>query len=171
MGYQLGYRRRQATPLQRFCAKVNITPGRCWEWTDHLNNGYGRLKIGTGYVPAHVFAYETFIGPIPAGLEPDHLCRNRACANPLHLELVSHSENVKRGNAGLHTALKERAKTHCPQGHPYNTANTYLAPNGWRKCRICRRSQQRSSFRKPEVKAGYLRRQREYRQRKRQEVI
>jgi len=170
-GYKLGYRRREASALQRFCAKVSITPGRCWEWQGSLRRGYGRIKIDGHYVPAHVFSYETFIGTVPKGLRLDHLCRNRACVNPLHVEPVTHIENVRRGDAGKHTALKERAKAHCPKGHPYSPENTYVTPKGWRKCRICRREQQRRSYQKPEVKAGYTRRQRKYRARKREVAV
>lgn len=127
-GYKLGYRRREATPLQRFCAKVQIAPGRCWEWTGQLRNGYGRIKVDGHSIQAHIFSYETFLGSIPEGLELDHLCRNRACVNPLHLEPVTRSINVRRGIGPLIAALKQKAKTHCPQGHPYSLENPIWLP-------------------------------------------
>ena len=161
--YSLGYRRGQATSLQRFFAKVKIAPGGCWEWQDSLRDGYGRFNIGCRRVSAHRFAYETFVGPIPDGLEPDHLCRNRSCVNPFHLEPVTRSVNMKRGDAGLATALRERAKTHCPGGHPYDAVNTYVDRKGWRKCRPCRRQQAKAIWRNPARRANALERQRRYR--------
>ena len=87
------------------------------------------------------------------------------------LEPVTRRQSMRIHNAGQYTAQKERSKTHCPKGHPYTPENTYVAPNGWRKCRICRREQHRRSYQKPEVKAGYTRRQREYRVRKREVIV
>ena len=87
----------------RFWAKVCVMPSGCWEWTarrDH--NGYGRFRIGSltdgsrQMVFAHRLAYETLIGPIAEGLESDHLCRNRACVWPTHIEPVTRSVNVQR---------------------------------------------------------------------------
>ena len=85
---------------------------------------------------AHRFAYETFVGPIPEGLTIDHLCRIRHCVNPEHLEAVTDRVNILRGE-GI-SAQHARA-THCPQGHPYDLINTYVAPDGDRDCRDCRR--------------------------------
>lgn len=144
----------------RFWAKVNkggpIPPhrpdlGPCWEWMAHRNKrGYGRFGITwKRTVLAHRFAYEQANGPIPDGLEPDHLCRNHACVNDTHLELVTHQTNVRRGEAGTNRIREAALITHCPQGHPYNEANTYVATrrNGTthRHCRICRAQQTRDS--------------------------
>lgn len=75
-----------------------------------------------------------FVGPIPDGLVIDHLCRNPQCVNPMHLEPVTPEENTRRGIGGWNT----RAKTHCPQGHPYSGANLYINPtSGARVCRTC----------------------------------
>lgn len=84
----------------RFWLRVHKTDD-CWLWTSTLRRGYGRFWIAPGrFVPAHRFAYELLVGPIPEGLELDHLCRNPACVNPAHLDPVTHRENVRRGKRG-----------------------------------------------------------------------
>lgn len=119
--------------------------GVCWLWTAFLGTGgYGMfgLKVGDKHrvVRAHRFAYELLVGLIPEGLHIDHLCRNRGCVNPTHLEPVTQRENNLRGESPI---AKEAAKTHCPQGHPYDEANTVVEQRGHgrtaRRCRICRR--------------------------------
>jgi hypothetical protein len=89
------------SPEQRFWRHVVRDPDtECWEWTAaRKNGGYGSLAIGRGNVYAHRFAYEMLVGPIPTNLELDHLCRNRGCANPAHLEPVTRRVNVLRGRA------------------------------------------------------------------------
>jgi hypothetical protein len=107
-------------------------PTSCWLWTGPLSNfGYGRL--GTLYV--HRLVYELMVAAIPEGLHMDHLCRNRRCCNPWHLEPVSARVNVLRG-AGPSAACA--AMTHCPKGHPFDEDNTYVTPAGRRQCRTCR---------------------------------
>lgn len=89
-------------PAARFWAKVDRTTGdACWPWTARLDrDGYGTLKMPTGRsIRAHRFAYELLVGPIPEGLVIDHLCRNRRCVNPAHLEPVTAEENWRRGDA------------------------------------------------------------------------
>jgi hypothetical protein len=101
-------------------------------------NGYGRISRGgrrAAYIPVHRAAWELAGGTIPAGLEIDHLCRNRLCCNPAHLEPVIHRVNVLRGE-GL--AARNAVKTHCPRGHPYNETNTRYSA-GRRHCRTCAR--------------------------------
>ena len=134
----------------RFWAKVRIGAipahrpdlGACWEWTGAKRHGYGACHVGSRtdgtrkMVQVHRWAYEQLIGPIPSGLEPDHLCRNHACMNATHLELVTHSENLRRGEHW------QRRKTHCPLGHPYAGANLYMKPRGGRECWACRTSRQ-----------------------------
>lgn len=117
----------------------------CWFYAGYIaKNGYGMLHNieSRKTLYAHRFVYENLVGHIPDGLELDHLCRNRSCINPDHLEPVTRAENVRRGLAGEITAARQRAKTSCPQGHPYDAENTYIWRNR-RDCRICRREARR----------------------------
>lgn len=134
----------RVTPAQasRFWTKVQKTD-TCWIWTAYQCEGYGRFGIGTAgnrtMACAHRVAWELVHGPVPDGLELDHLCRNPSCVNPDHLEPVTHQENVRRGLAAVLGGQRQRAKTHCPQGHPYDERNTYRSPaTGKRQCRCCR---------------------------------
>lgn len=130
-------RRINDTVEVRFWAKVDKT-GECWLWLGLLNGkGYGtgfRVSKERRSVLAHRWAWEMAHGPIPEGLEIDHLCRNRACVRLDHLEAVEHAINVQRG-------LKGVLYTHCKQGHPMITANLKISRRtGARSCRECHRS-------------------------------
>lgn len=117
------------TRLERVMLHVEQR-GECWVWTAYTENGYGRLSIQSQPgLYAHRVAYEEMVGEIPPGLHLDHLCRNRACVNPWHLEPVTVLVNVRRG-AG------HGSETHCPKGHAYDEANTYRY-GGRRYCRAC----------------------------------
>lgn len=128
-------------PLEeRFWAMVaKGEPNECWEWTGgRTGSGYGLFNLGSRDGPtvvAHRYAYESAVGPILGQLELDHLCRNRGCVNPNHLEPVTHGENMRRADVvfGIRSAA-----THCPKGHPYDEANTGRW-NGRRHCRACAR--------------------------------
>lgn len=138
--------------LARFEAKYILLEG-CWHWVGaKLQSGYGRFKVASKVVQAHLASYEHFIGPVPEGLELDHLCRNRACVNPFHLEPVTRSENVLRGDGPLVTRLRHQQRTHCPKGHPYDEKNTYLwqHPKGYmlRDCRACTNERRREKRRR-----------------------
>lgn len=126
----------------RLLAKVHaVGPAECWWWMGELDrHGYGRVRVSSPQrrsTGAHRAVYEELVGPVPEGLEIDHLCRNPRCVNPGHLEPVTHAENGRRGRAGEVNAARQRAKTHCPQGHPYDGDNLYVRPNG-RGCKACR---------------------------------
>lgn len=123
-------------PIDRLMEKVVIVDDLgCWEFTGCTGgDGYGWLRIGARAHAAHRVTYEHFVGPIPDGLTLDHLCRNRLCVNPHHLEPVTRGENVMRG---VGFAPVNKAKTHCPHGHEYSPENTYRNRRGWRACRAC----------------------------------
>ena len=132
--------------LDRFLARIT-QDGDCWLWTGGLNGvGYGQFFIGgagTGKCYAHRWSYEFHIGPIPEGLHLDHLCRNRACVNPWHLEPVTLRENVLRG---VSKAALNALKTHCPKGHPLAGDNLSIGSKGERRCRECARVQSRNKY-------------------------
>ncbi len=127
-------------PQERFWEKVNKTEG-CWLWTGCCDkrDGYGIFRVKDGKRRAHIFAYETLVGPIHEGKELDHLCHNPSCVNPAHLEPVTHRVNCQRGIAGSVNRNRQKAKTHCPKGHPYDLFNTIFSKDGRRCCRICGR--------------------------------
>ena len=128
-------------PIEQRIKDKSRMEGHCLVFTGTKVKGYGQIRREgprKGQIYTHVWAYETYIGPVPHGLQLDHLCRNRACFNVAHLEPVTHAENVQRGLAGQATGDRQRAKTHCPKGHPYSGDNLYTNPRSYRNCRECR---------------------------------
>jgi len=129
--------------IERFCAKVLKTED-CWLWTGAKSGGYGLIKKNGSTILAHRAAFGFRYGAnIPAGLTIDHLCRNRGCVNPAHLEVVTSRENILRGAS---IQAKNAAKTYCLRGHPFSKENTmfYRSHRGVaRICRECSRTRKR----------------------------
>jgi hypothetical protein len=128
--------------LSRFLAKVQ-PHGDCWIWTASLTRGYGTIQINGKYKYAHRLAFEWAGGAIPHGLQIDHLCRNRACVNPGHLEPVTSRENTLRGSG---IPAENKRKTHCVNGHEFTPENTVSYVAGIRQCRECFRIRSRRRY-------------------------
>lgn len=152
-----------STPvIDRLLSRVTVDPNsNCWRWNGSVTHGgYGRIKVTTSQAAyVHRVTYEALVGPIPCGMELDHLCRVRSCVNPEHLEPVTRTVNNQRAHS-YHSA-----KTSCPQGHPYDEENT-LTSGGKRHCRACRRRKAAERRQRPDVKAYQAAKAREYRSRK-----
>lgn len=130
-------------PLTRILEHTNQS-GDCWTWDlQHDHNGYALVRLSNPRRTArvHRVLYEFLVGPIPDGMELDHLCRNRGCVNPAHLEPVTHRENMLRGDT---VAATNARATHCKHGHEFTAANTYWRPDGDRDCRCCRADRSRA---------------------------
>lgn len=135
------------TELDRFHSKYEQgADDECWEWSGTMySNGYGMFALSRNgsskvkYALAHRYSYEVRVGEVPEGLVLDHLCRNRGCINPGHLEPVTTRENLVRGEGFV--GVQSR-RTHClRKGHPLSGENLYVSPKGGRGCRKCRTEQ------------------------------
>jgi hypothetical protein len=133
--------------IRRIFHKIRITPNGCWEWTASGHSGYGSLTFRRKGYLTHRFMYAWLVAPIPIGLggdipQLDHLCRNRRCCNPAHLELVSLAENLRRGIGPHH-----RRRTHCINGHPMPEARlSKLTGRMERRCILCQRGRLRAHY-------------------------
>jgi hypothetical protein len=130
------------TTLERFMRKVRILDNGCWEWLGaRTPYGYGNFgwEGHNGMGLSHRFAYESLIGKVPKGKELDHLCKNKWCVNPKHLEPVTHQENMMRGYSSDYIKLRRRLKARCPHGHLFTKNNTKINYRGARVCKTCER--------------------------------
>jgi len=127
--------------LAKVLARVDFAD--CWEWTGPVDrDGYGKVSLGAGINRRpHRVVWEGLVARIDAGLHIDHLCKNRRCVNPDHIQPVTPQENIRRSAS---RATLNASKTHCAEGHPYDAVNTYHY-KGRRDCRICRRAAGRRS--------------------------
>lgn len=141
--------RPKQTPVERFHALTRVGPvpsnrpelGECWLWKGYVAPGrYAQFKVDGQPHLAHRWSYMTFVGPIPAGMQIDHLCVTPRCVRPTHLEPVTGRENLLRGRT---FQAENAAKTECVNGHPFDEANTHITPKGTRRCRACGRDQAR----------------------------
>lgn len=124
-------------PEVRLARDLDKQEDGCWIFHGSDGNQWGhqRWQVNGKRHLVHRWMYERLVGPIPAGLVLDHLCRVPACCNPDHLEPVTQAENVRRGESLL--GLNAR-KTHCKRGHAFDVSNTHVTPQGYRQCRTCR---------------------------------
>lgn len=122
-----------ATPLaDRIRDSSSVTESGCWQWQRYTyGNGYAAISVAGKQRLAHRVSYEVSVGPIPEGMVIDHLCRNKRCVNPAHLEVVTSRENTRRA-----------MRTHCINGHEFDEENTWMH-EGKRYCRACRRKRAR----------------------------
>lgn len=139
----------------RICEKTG-----CWIWEKGKTScGYGATYCEGIFFSTHVSSYELYIGPVERGFELDHLCRNRSCCNPNHLEKVLHRENLIR--SPISRTFQNIQATHCPQGHEYNSENTIVRRNA-RECLQCKRDRDRRFYQKRKDNPDFLARRREY---------
>lgn len=126
----------------------------CWVWkgAPFQTSGYCRIKMCGKSVLAHRAVYESLVGPIAAGMQIDHLCRNRRCVNPVHLEVVTAKVNQARGTS---PASLNASKTVCDRGHELSGANLFVRSDGRRRCRTCERASQARLRQKPESKSRH----------------
>ena len=126
--------------LARLLIKATPDENGCWVWQKKSRGRQGyALAHGPEYrmALAHRLAYEALVGPIPEGLQLDHLCFNPPCINPAHLEPVTRAENMRRA--------RERY-THCKNGHEFNDENTRITAAGARQCLPCKREYERAYY-------------------------
>lgn len=144
----------KATWVDRFLARIPDEPDEqnCWNWQGGVHaSGYAGFKKNKDHKQqyAHRVSYELFRGPIPDGLTIDHLCRNRGCVNPEHLEAVPIGVNVRRGH---NPCARNARKTHCLRGHPLSGDNLIVTRPGHRGCRTCKAAKDHERYHRNKAK-------------------
>lgn len=136
-------RRHAQTRVAKMAKWSRLDPvSGCVLWAGAIDSdGYGRVRFRDKTPPAHRAAYELAHGPIPDGLQIDHLCRVRSCVNPEHLEAVTTQTNTLRGEG---ISAQHARKTTCPLGHPFDM--TWKSTPSRRRCRACRNTQRRMRY-------------------------
>lgn len=129
--------------MQRFFSKIKFNEKTtCWDWMASTDkDGYGQFWLNKKYHKAHRVSYELIKGVLTKGLTLDHLCKNKKCCNPEHLEQVSIQTNLKRAFHQISTINSK--KTHCNNGHEFTPDNTYITPLGKRQCNECQRQRKK----------------------------
>lgn len=116
--------------IERFESKVFVAPDGCWLWTAGVNkDGYGRFKLNEMSIGAHRISYQLFVGQIPNGKQLDHLCRQRSCVNPHHLEAVTTLVNTRRGNRTKQICEHGSGVTSCKLGCSQKYKSEYVKRN------------------------------------------
>jgi hypothetical protein len=135
------------------------SPDECWPWTKGAyTKGYGRIHVYDKWVRVHRYVYTLAVGPIPDGYVIDHQCHDplkcsggdtcphRLCCNPAHLEAVPPAINNSSARSAANRGVSTGIATHCGKGHEFTPENTYLHPNGERRCRACQRAGERRRY-------------------------
>ena len=134
--------------MRRFNQGYIIAKNGCWDWQGYVDKtGYAGFLVNHKRLLVHRFSYEIFNGHIPNGITVDHICKNRKCVNPWHLDLTTRFENVQRG---ANKIAQNAGKLNCPQGHSYSGENLYVTKKGFRQCKTCQKIRYRKNQSKKE---------------------
>jgi hypothetical protein len=133
----------QTEVIERMLSRTEKPDSGCWEWQGATSGGYGVVGYQSRQWYTHRLSYSILRGELKDGLQIDHLCSNRKCWNPNHLDQVDCRTNLLRGNT---MTAKRAAQTHCMTGHEFTEENVKIRPNGTRYCRACARIRERQRY-------------------------